>query len=156
MPGAGKSTVGVVLAKILGYDFIDADLLIQKEEGRLLSKIIEDEGTEGFIKIENRVNASIKAENSVISTGGSVVYCPDAMEHLRKIGRTVYLEVPLPVLKKRLGDLKGRGVVLGAGQTIEGLFSEREPLYKKYADIVVNEGEGSLEDTLSAVLESIG
>ena len=122
MPGAGKSSIGVVLAKVLGYQFIDSDLLIQKAEKRTLSKIIADEGTEGFKAIENRVNASIQVENTVIATGGSVVYCDEAMQHLKSEGVVVYLKISLELLSRRLGNLKGRGVVLKEGQTLASLM----------------------------------
>ena len=112
MPGAGKSSIGVVLAKVLGYQFIDSDLIIQKEEKRTLSEIIEQDGPEGFKAVENRVNASIQVENTVIATGGSVVYCDEAMQHLKSEGVVVYLKISLKLLSKRLGDLKGRGVLL--------------------------------------------
>ena len=107
MPGVGKSTVGVILAKVLGYQFIDADLVIQEQEGRLLCEIIEQEGTQGFIEVENRVNASIQAKHAIIATGGSVVYGKEAMEHLGEIGTVIYLQVPYPALEKRLADIKG-------------------------------------------------
>lgn len=152
MPGVGKSTLGVVLAKVLGYQFIDADLLIQKAEKRKLSVIIEQEGPEGFKKIENRINASIEAENTVISTGGSVVYCEEAMEHLKSIGKVVYLKLSLKPLSRRLGNLKGRGVLLKEGQTLRDLYRERTPLYEKYADITVDEEGKNLEECLQALL----
>ena len=155
MPGAGKSTLGVVLAKILGYQFLDSDLLIQKEEKRRLSEIIEKEGIEGFISIENRVNASIKAEKTVIATGGSVVYCEDAMKHLKSIGKIVYLKLSFEAVSKRLGDLKGRGVVLKENQTLKDLYAERVPLYEKYADLVVDEEGKNLEESLQAVLDKL-
>ncbi|MDO5136506.1 MAG: shikimate kinase [Eubacteriales bacterium] len=153
MPGAGKSTIGVVLAKVLGYEFLDSDLLIQKIENRRLFEIIDQEGTKGFQEIENRVNASIEAENTVISTGGSVVYCEEAMEHLRKIGTVIYLRISLPSLEKRLGNLEKRGVLLKEGQTLKSLYEERVPLYEKYADLVVDEEGKDLEASLQAVLE---
>ena len=152
MPGVGKSTLGVVLAKVLGYQFIDADLLIQKAEKRKLSVIIEQEGPEGFKKIENRINASIEAENTVIATGGSVVYCEEAMEHLKSIGKVVYLKLSLKPLSRRLGNLKGRGVLLKEGQTLRDLHRERIPLYEKYADITVDEEGKNLEECLQALL----
>ena len=152
-PGAGKSTLGVVLAKILGYEFLDSDLLIQKQEKKRLSRIIEEKGTEGFMAVENRVNASIEAENTVIATGGSVVYCDEAMQHLKSIGRVVYLKLSLEAVSRRLGNLKGRGVVLKDGQTLKELYEERTPLYEKYADIVVDEEGKDLEASLQAVLE---
>lgn len=153
MPGAGKSTLGVVLAKVLGYQFLDSDLLIQKEEKRKLSKIIEEEGIEGFKNIENRVNASIETDETVIATGGSVVYCEDAMEHLKSIGKVVYLKLSYKSIAKRLGNLKGRGVVLKKGQTLKDLYDERIPLYEKYADIVIDEEGKNLEATLQAFLD---
>ena len=155
MPGVGKSTLGVVLAKVLGYQFLDSDLLIQKEEQRRLSKIIEQEGVEGFKKIENRVNASIDVSDTVIATGGSVVYCDEAMNHLKSIGKVVYLKLSLGSLSKRLGNLKGRGVLLKEGQTLESLYNERIPLYEKYADIVVDEEGKDLETSLQAVLDAL-
>ena len=126
MPGVGKSTVGVILAKVLGYEFVDSDLLIQKAEKRLLREIIAQEGQAGFLKIENRVNASIDMEKTVIATGGSVVYCTEAMEHLKKIGTVVYLKLDYEILKKRLGNLRCRGVVLRKGQTLKDLYDERK------------------------------
>lgn len=155
MPGVGKSTLGVVLAKVLGYQFLDADLLIQKQEKKRLPQIIEECGPDGFMAIENRVNASIQAENTVIATGGSVVYCQEAMEHLKSIGKVVYLKVSLKALSKRLGNLKGRGVLLKDGQTLEDLYKERIPLYEKYADIVVDEEGKDLEASLQALLETL-
>ena len=138
MPGSGKSTVGVILAKVLGYSFIDSDLLIQKAEKKLLKEIIAREGQEGFLKIENRVNASIETEKSVIATGGSVVYCQEAMEHLKEIGTVIYLQLDYPILRRRLGNLIGRGVVLKEGQTLKDLYEERVPLYEKYADYIID------------------
>ena len=155
MPGVGKSTVGVVLAKVLGYQFLDSDLLIQKQEKRKLHQIIAQEGNDGFQAIENRVNASIEAEETVIATGGRVVYCQEAMEHLKSVGTVVYLKLSLNELSKRLGNLKGRGVVLKEGQTLADLYRERTPLYEKYADIVINQEGQDLETCLQAVLETL-
>ena len=153
--GAGKSTIGVVLAKVLGYQFLDSDLLIQKQEKRRLSEIIEEEGYKGFKDDENRVNASIEAENTVIATGGSVVYCEEAMEHLKSIGTVVYLKLSLNALSKRLGNLKGRGVLLREGQTLTNLYEERTPLYEKYADIVIDEEGKDLEASLEILLKTL-
>ena len=147
MPGVGKSTIGVILAKQLGYQFVDADLVIQQEESRLLREIIADEGIEGFLAVENRVNASIEAERSVISTGGSVVYGKEAMEHLGEIGTIVYLKLTYDLLEKRLSNLQDRGVVLRDGQTLYDLYEERTPLYEKYADLVVDETGLDIEGT---------
>lgn len=155
MPGVGKSTLGVVLAKVLGFQFLDSDLLIQKQEKRRLHRIIAEEGIERFKEIENSVNASIDVTDTVIATGGSVVYGQEAMEHLKSVGKVVYLKLSYKELKKRLGNLKGRGVVLKEGQTLMDLYEERIPLYEKYADIVVDEENKSLESALQAVLDAL-
>lgn len=155
MPGVGKSTIGVILAKVLGYQFIDADLLIQKAEGKLLKDIIREKGTEGFIQVENRINSGIEAQRSVIATGGSVVYGKEAMEHLKSIGTVVYLKQNLWHLEKRLRNIKGRGVVLKPGQTLADLYEERTVLYEKYADIIVDEHGLNIEETLEAVEEKL-
>lgn len=155
MPGVGKSTVGVILAKLLGYQFVDADLLIQKEEGKLLRDIIEERGTEGFIQVENRVNAAIEADHTIIATGGSVVYGTEAMAHLCEIGTVIYLKLPFQLLEKRLADIKGRGVVLREGQTLEELFKERSPLYEKYADIEIEETGLDVEKTVERIIGSL-
>ena len=109
MPGSGKSTIGVILAKALRYEFLDSDLLIQKQEKRKLSEIIEQDGPEKFKEIENQVNADIHVTDTVIAPGGSVIYCDEAMEHLKSIGKVIYLKLSLESLSKRLGNLKGRG-----------------------------------------------
>lgn len=155
MPGVGKSTIGVILAKVLGYSFLDADLLIQEQEGKLLREIIEEKGTDGFIEVENLVNASIRADRVIIATGGSVVYGKEAMEHLKEIGRVVYLKVSYAILEKRLADIKGRGVVLKEGQTLETLFEERSKLYEQYADIEVSEEGLDVEQTVEKLVEAL-
>jgi len=154
MPGVGKSTVGVILAKVLGYQFVDSDLVIQKEEGKLLKDIIAEVGTEGFIEVENRINASLQVENSIIATGGSVVYGEDAMEHLKEIGTVVYLSLSYEEINRRLSDIKGRGVVLKDGQTLKDLYEERTILYEKYADVRVDETGLNVEATINAILDS--
>lgn len=138
MPGAGKSTIGVVLAKSIGFKFIDSDLLIQEREGKLLHEIISQVGDEGFRKIENDVNSSIDVTKAVIATGGSAVYGKEAMEHFKKIGTVVYLKHSYDEIEKRLGDLTKRGVTIKKGQTLADLYNERTPLYEKYADVVIN------------------
>ena len=153
MPGAGKSTLGVVLAKVLGYQFLDSDLLIQKQEKMRLHEIIEKKGIDGFKEVENRVNASIQAEHTVIATGGSIVYCEEAMQHFQSIGKIVYLKLSYETISKRLGDLHFRGVVLKEGQNLKNLYDERIPLYEKYADFVIDEEGKDLEESLQAVLE---
>ena len=121
MPASGKSTVGVVLAKRLGYEFIDTDLLIQKQEQALLREIIAEKGEDGFLVIEDQVNADLEAERSVIAPGGSVVYCENAMKHYKEIGTVVYLQTSYQTIKERIGDPKKRGVVLREGQTLKDL-----------------------------------
>lgn len=155
MPGVGKSTVGVILAKVLGYQFVDADLLIQEQEGKLLKDIIAEVGTDGFIQVENRVNASIDCSKTIIATGGSVIYGQEAMEHLKEIGTVVYLEVPFSILEERLSDIKGRGVVLKDGQTLYDLFMERTPLYEKYADVCVSEEGLGVEETVDLLVSKL-
>ncbi len=137
MPGAGKSTVGVVLAKKLGYAFVDADLVIQAKEARLLHEIIAQRGVEGFWQVEESVNASIQADRTVIATGGSAVYGRRAMVHYQEMGKIVYLSLPLEEIRLRLGDLNERGVTLREGQDLAALYEERVPLYEKYAHITV-------------------
>lgn len=151
MPGAGKSTIGIVLAKVLGYDFIDSDLLIQKEEGRLLWQIIDSEGIDAFNRIEERINSQINVTRSVIATGGSVVYGVKAMEHLRDISTVIYLKVNCSTLKRRLGDLTKRGVVLKPGQTLQSLYEERSPLYETYAHITVNVSNKTVQQSVAAI-----
>ena len=137
MPGAGKSTVGVVLAKKLGFHFLDSDLVIQETQGKLLHELITEQGVEGFWKIENDVNASIDVHKTIIATGGSAVYGEDAMRHLREIGTVIYLQLSYEEIEDRLGDLNARGVTLRSGQTLRDLYEERIPLYEKYAHITV-------------------
>lgn len=138
MPGAGKSTVGVVLAKKRGCRFLDSDLLIQEKYNALLHELISKYGAEEFQRMEEKVNASICADRTVIATGGSAVYGAAAMEHLKRIGTVVYLKLSCDTIRERLGDLNERGVILREGQTLEDLYEERVPLYEKYADIVLD------------------
>ena len=155
MPAVGKSTVGVVVAKRLGYEFIDTDLLIQKQENRLLKEIIEDEGIDGFLKIENQVNCDVQAERAVISPGGSVVYCQEAMEHYKKIGVVVYLRASFETINNRIRNAKNRGVVLKEGQTLERLYEERVKLFEKYADLTIDEEGKELGETIELVLQRL-
>ena len=141
---------------VLGYRFLDSDLLIQEREGRLLAEIMEQEGISGFIRIEEEVNAGIDTERSVIATGGSVVYGEKAMEHLKEIGTVVYLSLPLKELKNRLGNLRCRGVVLRDGQSLENLYEERVPLYERYADLIVDESGQDVEQTLENLVRELG
>ena len=153
MPGSGKSTVGVVLAKMLGLHFLDSDLVIQETEGKLLSEIIEEKGPDGFLAVEDRVNADLQCEKTVIATGGSAVFGANAMAHLKEIGTVVYLKLPYRELERRLSDIKGRGVVLRDGQTLHDLYEERVPLYEKYADVIVDEHHLNVEQTIEKIME---
>ena len=154
MPASGKSTVGVILAKVIGYDFIDTDILIQKKEKKRLSAIIEEKGVDGFLEVENRVNAAVEADHCVIATGGSAVYGEEAMRHFKQIGHIMYLKVDYETISKRLRNIKKRGVALKEGQTLRDLYDERVLLYEKYADTVV-EGTGSVEDVVVRILTII-
>lgn len=138
MPGCGKSTVGVVLAKNMGLRFLDSDICIQEQEGCLLHEIITRDGIDGFLELENRVNASLKLNGYVLATGGSAIYGKEAMEHFSDIGVIVYLKLSYEDIKHRLGDLVKRGVALKEGQTLQTLYDERIPLYEKYAQITVD------------------
>lgn len=155
MPAVGKSTVGVVVAKQLGKRFLDSDLLIQEQEGKLLREIIAEVGEEEFLKIESQVNCNINVQNSIISPGGSVIYCEEAMEHFKKIGTIVYLKASFQTIKRRIRDPKKRGVVLREGQTFRNLYDERVKLYEKYADITVSEDGCKLDETIVNVLEAV-
>lgn len=155
MPAVGKSTVGVVVAKRLGYQFMDTDLLIQEEEGKLLKDIIEERGTEGFLEVEDRVNAGVDVAHTVISPGGSVVYCENAMRHYKEIGTVVYLQASFETINQRLNNAKNRGVVLREGQTLKDLYDERVQLFEKYADVTVCEDGLKLEDTIEKVLDEL-
>lgn len=155
MPAVGKSTVGVVTAKLLGYDFLDTDLLIQKTKGKRLKEIIAQEGQDGFLKIEDEINAQVKAERTVIAPGGSVVYCENAMNHFKEMGIVVYLKASYETINKRLRNAKERGVVLKDGQSLKDLYRERTVLFERYADATVCEDGLSLDDTIKLVAETL-
>ena len=149
MPGSGKSTIGVLLAKALGYDFVDT------EGGGLLKEIIARIGNDGFKQLEEDVNASIDVNKSVIAPGGSAVYSDKAMRHFKEIGTIIYLKLDYQTVKRRLGNLKARGVVLEKGQTLRDLYNERIPYYEKYADITVKLDKLSIGNSLEKVLENL-
>ncbi|WP_394524189.1 shikimate kinase [Lacrimispora sp. JR3] len=156
MPGSGKSTIGVLLAKRLGYSFVDVDIVIQEQEKRLLKEIIAEEGDDGFLEIENRVNRELSASHSVIAPGGSVIYGREAMEHLKDISIVIYLKLSYENLRERLGNLVDRGVVLKNGMTLKDLYDERIPYYEKYADITIDETgleAGKVVDELRAMMK---
>ena len=157
MPGAGKSTLGVVLAKILNKHFVDADLIIQNRCGKTLQEIIDAEGPDAFIEIENRILCDLEAENTVIATGGSAIYSDEAMGHLGELGPVVYLEISYESLVNRLCDLDERGVVLkgGVSMSLRELYEERQPLYERHADITVNVDDLSITAAARKVARAV-
>ena len=155
MPGAGKSTVGVLLAKRLGVAFLDTDILMQTGEDRYLQEIIAEHGIEGFRSIEERYLLTVPPDCGVVATGGSVVYSEKSMAHLRSLGPTVYLQIGLTSLKKRLGNLDERGVLRMPGQTIDMLYNERCPLYERYADILLSTAGVTPGQAVAAVLQQL-
>jgi len=155
MPGVGKSTVGVLLAKRLRFAFLDTDIHIQSQEGKSLKELITLHGTEGFCDIEGNYILSLSAERSVIATGGSVVYMANAMEYLRESGRIVHLDLELSRLKKRLDDIDARGVVIGPDQNLGDLFAERQPLYLKYADTTISTDGLSPDQVVAKIVQTL-
>ena len=153
MPGAGKSTVGVVLAKTAALEFVDTDLLIQKQTGRKLQEIINNDGIEAFLKIEGEVISKLDCKNSVIATGGSAVFSESAMNNLSRNGIIVFLDVPLDEIKCRVNNITTRGIAMKPGETLETVYNERLPLYKKYADITVDLAD--TEHTVKKILEAL-
>lgn len=137
MPGVGKSTVGVLLAKLIGFAFIDTDIYIQTQEGKSLQALIQERGSDGFCDLEARHMCSIAVRRHVLATGGSVVYRRAAMVHFKTAGLVIHLDLALGRLKKRLDDIQARGVVIAPGLTLDALYNERQPLYRKYADVTV-------------------
>lgn len=155
MPGAGKSTLGVLLAKALGMDFVDTDIVIQQLEGRLLQDIINDDGIEKFMEIEERTVSGLKLHNCVIATGGSLVFSEKAVNALKQGGENYYLHVPLEEIRKRLKNIKTRGIVIKKGYSLEDVFEERVPLYKKYADKTIDCSNKNIEDCVNEIIEQI-
>lgn len=156
MPGSGKSTMGVLLAKYIGFGFVDCDLMIQSREKKLLSEIIESEGVERFIEIENDVISCLCVDRCIIATGGSAVYGEEAMAHLKENGTVIYLKISYDEMAKRVfSDYRTRGVVLRAGQTPMQMYADRCALYEKYADIIIDESNLTLEETLQKTLLKI-
>lgn len=155
MPAAGKSTIGALLAQELHLAFVDTDLEIERQEGARLQELIAQKGTPAFLEIEERVCASLEAENAVIATGGSVVYSRAAMENLRRLGVVVYIHIELDPLKERLVDALERGVAFPAGQGIDALYAERTSLYERYADLTVRQLPGQIRETAEQVVQSV-
>ena len=155
MPSSGKSTVGVLLAKKLVYSFVDGDIIIQEKEKKLLKELIAEHGIEGFWKIEEKYNAELDVEHSVIAPGGSVIYGPKSMVHLKEMSVIVFLKMSCEEVEKRIGDPVNRGVTLKEGWTLRDLYNERVPYYEKYADITVDEENLTLGETLDEICRKL-
>lgn len=155
MPGSGKSTLGVLLAKTLGFGFLDTDLVIQQRKGALLQDILDQLGTEEFLDLEADTICSVECDRTVIAPGGSVICRARGIEHLRALGPVVYLRIPCDVLEKRIHNMGSRGIAFRPGETLQDIYDYRTPLYEKYADIVVDGDKGSLEETLAVVLQAL-
>lgn len=152
MSGVGKSTVGVLLAKAVSWSFLDTDLVIQVAEERRLHDIIYTEGIEAFARMEQRHVLALDRRQHVIATGSSVVYGPAAMEHLKSLGAVVHLHLPLPTLERRLAALNGQGMVMAPGQTLHGIFQQRQPLYRKYADVTIDSENRTQEEVVEEII----
>ena len=156
MSGAGKSTLGVLLAKAAGLDFIDTDILIQQAEKRMLQDIVDEEGVDRFLSLEERIVSAVRVENTVIATGGSVVYSDKAMQALKQLGRVVYLYVEYENLVQRITNINTRGIVYRKGNTLREVYDERMPLYAQYADYTINCSRLNMEDCVRAIIEELG
>ena len=154
IPGAGKSTVGVILAKVLRMNFIDTDLVIQERTGLRLQELIDRDGPSEFMRIEEAAVLSLTCRNTVIATGGSVVLSPPAMDHLKAGGTVVYLKVPFEEIEQRLGNISGRGIVLLSNQTLRAMYDGRVPLYERYADVTVDCAGRDFETVVGTILAS--
>ena len=149
MPGSGKSTVGVLLAKALGYLFEDVDLRISRRAGKPLQKILDEDGLLGFLRLEEEVGSAVQADRTVIATGGSMVLSERAMAHLKTLGKVVFIDVPFPEIKRRVTNIRTRGIAFHKNETLEDVYRDRLPLYEKYADVTIRVGGGdSIEDTV--------
>jgi len=155
MPGAGKSTMGVILAKTLGRNFIDTDIVAQETTGRLLQEIIDEEGTDAFLKTEEKTILSLHCHHAVIATGGSVVFSEKAMEHLKKDGVVLYLKISFEEMERRLKNITTRGIVLAAGQGLREMYIRRVPLYEKYADITIDCTDGDFEQCVGNAIDEL-
>ena len=155
MPGAGKSTVGVVLAKTLGMQFIDTDILIQERTGRMLQEILDEDGPDAFKRIEEETIRSLQPRRAVIATGGSVVFSKDAMAHLKSRGVVVYLEITYEEMERRIKNITTRGILLLPGQSLRGMYDERVLLYERYADLTVACSGEDLESVVQRVVEAL-
>lgn len=155
MPGCGKSTIGILAAKVLCLSFLDTDLLLQQSCGRRLQEVIDTEGLGAFREFERSVLRDLSVSHTLVATGGSAVYYPDAMEHLREIGTVVYLRSSLSRVKMNLRDFSSRGIVMPKGMTIDDLYAERSPLYERYAHIVVDVDSSDITENMQALVSAL-
>lgn len=155
MPSAGKSTIGIILAKVLGYSFIDSDVLIQEQEQKLLKDIIKEKGIDGFLTIENDVNKNIKTSHTIIATGGSAIYGEEAMNHFKDEDIVVYIKLSYETIENRLGNIRQRGVVIKNGRTLLDLYNERCPLYERYAHIIIDAENLNPEELMEQIVFKI-
>lgn len=158
MPGSGKSTLGVLLAKALGYSFVDTDLIISRMAEKPLQRILDEDGLEHFLKLEQQVGRELDCDTTVVATGGSMVLCEQAMQNLKSHGRVVYINVPLYEIKNRVTNITTRGIVFRKGETLDDVYRQRSPLYEKYADIIVNFcdiNDNSIENTVENMVQKI-
>ena len=155
MPGCGKSTLGVVLAKMLCADFLDLDLLIQKKIGMTLQEYIDKNGVDAFLELEADVALALECANTVVATGGSAVLKERAAEHLRELGTTVYISLPLDEIERRITDLSSRGVAMSRGETLRDVYEKRLPIYEKYADVKVDIGGETIAASCRKLCETL-
>ena len=156
MPAAGKSTIGVILAKTLGMHFVDTDILIQEKEGELLQNIIDKKGNDYFKHVEEKGLCGMDVRDTVISTGGSAIYYPSAMEHLKKDGLIIYIDVEFEEIERRLDNISTRGITLAKGETLKDLYNKRVPLYEKYADLTLKSEAGmTVEECIDAIVKAL-
>ncbi|GGA04044.1 shikimate kinase [Paenibacillus marchantiophytorum] len=155
MSGAGKSTLGVLLSKALGMDYVDTDIVIQQYEGRLLQDIIDNDGIEKFMEVEEKIVSELQLKNCIISTGGSVIYSEKAMNVLKQSGQIIYLHVPYEEIKRRLVNITTRGIVIKKGNSLKDVYEERVPLYIKYSDKTLDCSNKDIEHCVSQIIEKI-
>lgn len=156
MPGCGKSTLGVVLARKLGYGYLDTDSFISQREKSTLQDIIDKRGLNYFLDIESSVGSEIVCDRVIIATGGSMIMSEKAMDNLKSLGKVIYINVPIDELKRRLGNFSDRGIAMKNGETLDYILKKRTPYYNKYADLVVDYKDGnSLEETVNDIIEHL-
>lgn len=157
MPGSGKSTLGVLLAKTLGYSFIDTDLIISRRAGKTLQRILDEDGLDSFLQLEQEVGSSLRCEDTIVATGGSMVLSESAMRHLKAGGKVVYIDVPFAEIKRRVTNITTRGIAFHKNETLQSVYEARTPLYKKYADMTVSvdDGSGNIESTVNKIASAL-